>query len=812
MTDYQGQLGTGVADDVAISPDGSTIYEAGADGNLYAYSASTGQLLHTWAVGTDLGGMDISPDGSFAIVTELQPISSVIGSDWTQDQFTVAVYKVDLSTGQVTPFETTVLGDQGAFYDAAIQSDGTVLLSEQNSDGISGWAPLAVLDPSTGTFAFTNASVRGSSFLSDSNGSITLVGEYNISDAPLDIFTAGAGITSNHSEYEDAVYGFNSGVQAISAQAGLVAQNLGSQINIYDSQLHYQFDLGQLDPEVSAGGVAGLAFDSTGQNLFVLNVQTDIIYQVSTTDWSVVGEFPVGVDITSNLGDFGNRLLVSPDSSYFTVQTDDGHVVVVDAVRASASDGADFLVGGPAGDTIDGLGGNDVIHGLGGDDVLHGGAGDDIIDGGPGNDTIAGGPGTDILTGGDGTDTFVFQAGDGSDTITDLAPGETVQIAGYTTAQSITQSGTDVILKLSDTDAITFSHASVSAVESVLSINMAGVPIYGTVGGDIIHGTAGPDIINGLDGNDTLDGGAGDDVLTGGDGNDVFIVGDGNDTVTDLSAGDSIIVRGAFSAQSVNQVGSNVVVALSNGNQLTVQNSDVASVESAMHFEEARPNDVVVSPDGSTIYAAGDDGNLNVYNAATGVLLHSWHVGTELGGMDISPDGSFAVITELQPLTSSASWDWPNNQFTAAVYKVDLSTGDVTTYTTNLTGDEFAFYDASILNNGQVLLTEQILPGWSGWVPMRTLNLTTGQFAIPSGAQITENSVLSGGGDGSGTLVGEVNISDARLEMFTSGTGITAVHENYADNVYGFNDGVQAYNAHSGLAVQSVGSDIYVYN
>ncbi|HEX3677724.1 MAG TPA: hypothetical protein VHU79_10100, partial [Sphingomicrobium sp.] len=109
MTDnpnaFQGQLGDVQTDDVAISPDGSTIYAAGADGNLYAYSASSGQLLHAWAVGTDLGGMDISPDGSFAIVTELQPISSI--SDGTENQYTVGVYKVDLSSGQVIRFDTT---------------------------------------------------------------------------------------------------------------------------------------------------------------------------------------------------------------------------------------------------------------------------------------------------------------------------------------------------------------------------------------------------------------------------------------------------------------------------------------------------------------------------------------------------------------------------------------------------------------------------------------------------------------------------------------------------------------------------------
>src|SRR6266550_4140735 len=112
MTDnpnvYQGQLGDARPNDVQISADGSKIYAAGADGNLYVYSAQTGALLHTWDVGTELGGMDISPDGSFAIVTELVPLSKIPGDVWWEDQYSVTTYKVDLASGQVTSFPTTV--------------------------------------------------------------------------------------------------------------------------------------------------------------------------------------------------------------------------------------------------------------------------------------------------------------------------------------------------------------------------------------------------------------------------------------------------------------------------------------------------------------------------------------------------------------------------------------------------------------------------------------------------------------------------------------------------------------------------------
>lgn len=50
---------------------------------------------------------------------------------------------------------------------------------------------------------------------------------------------------------------------------------------------------------------------------------------------------------------------------------------------------------------------------------------DDVIDGMGGDDTITGGLGNDIITGGAGNDTFIYNVGDGSDTINDFGAGST---------------------------------------------------------------------------------------------------------------------------------------------------------------------------------------------------------------------------------------------------------------------------------------------------------------------------------------------------------------------------------------------------
>ncbi|WP_169336990.1 S8 family serine peptidase [Algicola sagamiensis] len=52
-----------------------------------------------------------------------------------------------------------------------------------------------------------------------------------------------------------------------------------------------------------------------------------------------------------------------------------------------------------------------------GNDVLVGHAGDDVINGGEGNDRLIGGLGNDVLDGGLGHDEYIFQPGDGQDTI-----------------------------------------------------------------------------------------------------------------------------------------------------------------------------------------------------------------------------------------------------------------------------------------------------------------------------------------------------------------------------------------------------------
>ncbi len=87
------------------------------------------------------------------------------------------------------------------------------------------------------------------------------------------------------------------------------------------------------------------------------------------------------------------------------------------------------------------------------DNVLTGNNGDNSLNGGRGDDMLVGGRGNDKLTGGSGSDIFVFQKGNGRDTVTDFRHGvdeiDLRRLPGVNDMSGISlrQSGDDAIVK-----------------------------------------------------------------------------------------------------------------------------------------------------------------------------------------------------------------------------------------------------------------------------------------------------------------------------------------------------------------------------
>ena len=92
-------------------------------------------------------------------------------------------------------------------------------------------------------------------------------------------------------------------------------------------------------------------------------------------------------------------------------------------VQASNFD--DSITGDGGGNILAGNAGADTLLGGGGADYLVGGTEGDSLVGGTGDDTLDGETGSDTLTGGTGDDTFLYDVGDGADTITDFNAGNT---------------------------------------------------------------------------------------------------------------------------------------------------------------------------------------------------------------------------------------------------------------------------------------------------------------------------------------------------------------------------------------------------
>lgn len=97
---------------------------------------------------------------------------------------------------------------------------------------------------------------------------------------------------------------------------------------------------------------------------------------------------------------------------------------------------------------------DDTVNGTSYNDVIYGNGGHDTINAGEGNDTIVGGIGNDILNGGNGDDTYVYNLGDGFDTITDTG-GDDKIVFGEGISQSdlsFEQIGNDLKISVNGKD------------------------------------------------------------------------------------------------------------------------------------------------------------------------------------------------------------------------------------------------------------------------------------------------------------------------------------------------------------------------
>ncbi|HKP24945.1 MAG TPA: hypothetical protein VJV39_13855 [Dongiaceae bacterium] len=110
--------------------------------------------------------------------------------------------------------------------------------------------------------------------------------------------------------------------------------------------------------------------------------------------------------------------------------------------------GEDVVFGDDDNDKLAGAAGGDALLGGNGNDALAGGAGDDELFGNNGDDTVTGGTGNDIAGLGAGNDLFIWNVGDGNDTVDGGIDFDTLRLLGSIAgdAVAISANGSQTVL------------------------------------------------------------------------------------------------------------------------------------------------------------------------------------------------------------------------------------------------------------------------------------------------------------------------------------------------------------------------------
>lgn len=300
-------------------------------------------------------------------------------------------------------------------------------------------------------------------------------------------------------------------------------------------------------------------YGGAGNDSFVSGVNSDTlvggtgddIYYVNNTNDVVTENAGEGIDT------------VNSDVTYtLSSNVENLTLTGTNAINGTGNELNNYIVGNSANNIITSgtmvTTGNDTIYGGAGDDSISVGAGNSYLNGGEGNDTInttygfdtyEGGAGNDVIIANmSGSNTYIFNLGDGQDSITDTPCNADTytDVLKFGTGISknnilFTKSGNDMIVQIKDTtDQITIKDWYLSTGNQIEQFKFTdgttitkGQIIAGTTGDDSIVGSTGNDFLYGNAGNDIIDGGAGADAMFGGAGNDTYYVDNTGDSITE---------------------------------------------------------------------------------------------------------------------------------------------------------------------------------------------------------------------------------------------------------------------------------------
>lgn len=305
----------------------------------------------------------------------------------------------------------------------------------------------------------------------------------------------------------------------------------------------------------------------------------------------------------------------------------DGIVLTYEELVARGFD----VAGTVADDRLEGSSVSDRLYGEGGDDTLITGAGDD---------TLSGGAGADVLDGGVGDDLFLFAAGDGSDTLTDVGGEDVVRFAHgiESTMLAARRDGQDMCIAYGMGDELRIqgwydhpeqivewfefsdgSYLSSAALETRalraenLVVGASSTErLQGTEGRDIILGMGGDDMLVGLAGDDDflLAGNAGSVTIRGGEGYDRVLGGVGDDqiAITNLDYG-AMDIEEIDGGEGLNRIQGSPGADFFNFYSVSLRNIDSIRMGAGNDVILGSPGDDTIAGEAGDDSLYGGDGN-----------------------------------------------------------------------------------------------------------------------------------------------------------------------------------------------------------
>ena len=387
FTGYQGgdSVDGGAGNDTLFGGAGNDTLIGGTGNDIF--SGDTGNDV--FVIGGTAFGADVYVGGA--------------GADTVYISNNIAVSRFVLNSGNMIGTETLDFG-----YQTVDGTGGSDVFDISGVTYVNSYRRIDLLD---GNDYFRG--YRGNDSVDAGAGNDTLIG-----GAGNDTLTGGSGIDTvtyaaatggvsvNLSLTSAQALGGGEGVDVLSSIETAIGSSHADRLT-GDGLANYLY--GSLGNDILDGGAGNdLMNGGAGQDTVVYSAATSgVTVNLALTGWQSVGG-GMGVDL----------------------------LTVIENVTGSRY--ADRLTGTSAANVMSAGAGNDVLLGGDGNDAFYGDLGNDTLDGGAGDDVLWGQAGNDLMMGRGGADTFVFQAGFGSDLITDWENGiDRIRINGGATYNDI---------------------------------------------------------------------------------------------------------------------------------------------------------------------------------------------------------------------------------------------------------------------------------------------------------------------------------------------------------------------------------------